>query len=238
MKTLKSALILCALLAVATSAIAQPEPCTVAPNPGSYTTVGGGMLPGRASEAFCGVPYGGQPGNQQNAASWDGATLGGQWKVYGMTIDAAGAVELVNTVNPVTGNGMIVYQTAYDGGTFWLSGTHTWGDSVNDMTGAVNDYQVTATVSVVAGLVTSIASNVYFTGVFDDCPDCYFEFVIANALRVWAGEAGSLPADYPAFYCAEATAGEAFDICCIDLSIDCKVGNRESSWGAIKQLHR
>ena len=238
MKTLRSIFLFCAILAIATSAGAQPDPCTVHPNPGAYTTTDGGMLPGRASEAFCSSPFhGGVPGNQQNAQSWDGSTLGTEWKVYGMTIDAAGAVELLNTVNAL-GNGMIVYGTDYDGGVFWLSGAHAWGDGSTGMYGTVDNYQVTATLSVVGGVVTSVASNVYFTGVFDDCPVCYFEFVISNALRVWVGDEGSQPADYPAFFCEGAPGGELFDVCCIDLVIDCGVGTEESSWGAIKQLHK
>jgi hypothetical protein len=190
------------------------------PIPGTYSTTLGNVDPGRVSESWC-TGAAGQPGNMQNAMSWDGAALGAQWHVWGMTIDAMGAVEIGNTVDG-SGNGTITYQTGYDGGQFWLSGANVWSPG-GDLVGLVQDYVVVATVTVIGGTPVGLTSNVSFHGTFDACGnDCIIEFAIANAIRI--GQGDMLPADYPA--------------CCINVSIDCAVDADSATWGSIKGLYR
>ncbi len=206
---------------------------------GFFTTQGGQVLPGRVSEAWCGgVP--GQPGNTENALSWDGMVLGTQWRVWGMAIDNTGATLISDDVNPVTGNGSRTYRTFYDGGQYWLAGTGPWGDGFNAVTGDITSYMVVTTVTVVAGNAVGATSNVTFTGAFSDCPaanDCAIEFGIANAILVWNPAMGPMPADYPDFLCGAAT-GELFDACCVTISIDCVVAAEEATWGSLKALYR
>ncbi len=66
----------------------------------------------------------------QNAMSWEGATLGTEWMIWGMTINAGGPVLVFDGVSG--GNGVRIYQTAYDGGEYWLSGDGSWTSGNDD----------------------------------------------------------------------------------------------------------
>jgi hypothetical protein len=174
----------------------------------------------------------------ENAMSWDGATLGTQWKVWGMAINANGPTVLSQVPNP--GGGWITtYQTLYDHGQFWLDGTFFGPPGPGDYTGTLTFFQAIATVTTDAGgNIVGVSSNVNFTGVFDDCDHCSIEYAITNAMLAWMPGWGAPPANYPPFLCG-ATMGEYFDVCCIQCSIYCDITENESkSWGAIKQLYR
>lgn len=235
MRMVKVVLILAALAVAAAPAFAA------CPNTaGSYSTTDGTLLAGRASEAWCaGGP--GQPGDMENTMSWDGATLGGQWKMWGMTIDANGAI-LVNTrtFGPYT---YLDYATDYEGGQFWLSGAHTWAAGV-DLVGHLTAYHVATTVTLYNGVPVGQTSNVTMTGVFDECTwhgnpsNCVLEFAIANAMKIWDSNAGTpMPANYPSLLCG-ATIGELFDACCIMASINCAVATESETWGSLKASYR
>jgi len=225
---------LAVLLVIPAAAGAQSCDEGTIPRTGMYYTSNGTLLPGRVSEAWCaGNP--GQPGNQENAMSWDGTTLATQWWVHGMTIDAAGAGE-ADRYFDANGTGWIDYVTNYDGGVFWLEGNHF--GSGPDLTGYLNYYNVNTRVSYVNGQKVGATSNVVFNGNFNECPYCIIEFVIANAMLVWTGEGDPGLPDYPGWECPEANAGELFDACCITARLDCPDATEETSWGAIKSLHR
>lgn len=233
------ATLLIAMMLVAPGARAQYGECDcpdgLMPHQQIFSTYTGTLLAGRASEAWCGTPeQPGVPGNQENALSWDGATLGAQWHVWGMTIDEAGAGMVASDIDEY-GNGWIDYVTNYDGGQFWLDGDH-FGDGSTDFTGNIMYYNVSARVTLVGGVPVGLTSNITFNGLFNECDCCYLEFVIANAMRIWDGINGPMPPDYPPFICG--TNGELFDACCITASISCYVSTRETSWGGIKTLHR
>lgn len=228
-------LIVPALLAAALPALAA------CPNSaGYYTTTNGTLLPGRASEAWCaGGP--GQPGNVENAESWSGAALGTQWKMWGMTIDANGAVEVGR--RQLGAYLYIDYATDYDGGQFWLSGAYPWAEGV-DLVGHLTAYHVSTTVTYYNGVPVGQTSNITMTGIFDECgwpgrpENCVLEFAIANAIKIWdSNSAGAMPANYPPFLC-NATLGELFDACCITAAINCAVPNEGASWGQLKGWYR
>lgn len=226
-----------ALMLAAVPALAQcPH------NVGVFSTYAGTLFSGRVSEAWCGVdgtPGPGEPGNMEDAMSWDGANLGTQWRVWGMTIDAAGAVLVGSNIDPF-GNGYMDYSTTYTGGQFWLAGNGPWGDGVNDLAGTLTSYNVSTRITLVGGQQVGATSNVYFTGSFSNCPggnNCVIQYTIANAIRVWMTGGGAMPANYPGFLCG-ASSGELFDACCIQSSIQCTVDEEEASWGAIKGLYR
>jgi hypothetical protein len=232
-------IILAAVCIVSLSARAD-DPCTPGgiPYDGNYSTYGGNLLSGRASEAWCGTPLmPGVPGNTENAMSWDDFTLGTQWKAWGMYIDETGAVWQAENLD-ADGTGWVDYVTNYEGGQFWLSGAHEWSDGT-DLTGQINYYIVNARVSYLEGQVIGVTSNVVFNGVFDQCPNCNLEYVIANAMRVWwPGDPDPAPADYPPFICGSGL-GELFEICCIMANITCHtIGTEPSTWGMIKELYR
>lgn len=238
MRLLRTSLACLGLLLTAASAWA------VCPNAnGVFSTYNGGMIPGRASEAWCGAggapTQPGVPGNTENAMSWDGANLGGQWKVWGMQIDPNGAILVGSrSFGPYT---YVDYVTDYTGGQFWLSRNGAWGDGYNDVTGVLTAYHVATTITLYNGNPVGQTSNITFTGAFTDCPemqDCTLEFVIANAMKVWdSGYGTPMPANFPPLLC-DANLGELFDVCCIQMSINCAVPAEEHSWGSLKAMYR
>jgi hypothetical protein len=233
------------ILAIATAvsltgaAYAQTHPCGdgALPYEGSWSAPNGGVLEGRISEAWCSSSYEpGEPGNTLNAQSWDGAALGTQWRFSGMSIDANGAVETASDVNAM-GFGWIDYLTSYEGGRFWLSGSEAWSDGT-DLEGDVTLCSVTARVTLVAWQPVMLISNITIVGVFDLCQECSIG-IAANSERVWmTGDPGAMPGSYPPFLCS-ADSGELHYTCCMDVDIMCSVtGTEESTWGAIKEMHR
>jgi hypothetical protein len=236
-----SVMILAVVTAVSLTGIAsaQTHPCGdgALPYEGSWTAPGGGLLEGRISEAWCYSPFSpGQQGNTLNAESWDGAALGTQWKISGMSIDAAGAVEVGRDVN-ASGFGWIDYVTNYEGGNFWLEGSNSWSDGT-DLEGYVTVCNVNARVTLVGGMAVAVTSNITIVGVFDLCELCSIE-IAANSTRLWkTGDAGAMPTGYPPFLCG-ANSGELHYSCCMNASIMCYVtGTEESTWGAIKDMYR
>ena len=232
MKLVKALFMSLLAILVAVPALAD---CSVHPNPGIYTTTDGSILPGRVSEAWCTLASPGVPGNTENAESWDGTTLGAQWRVWGQAIDQYGA-QMTGSSIDAYGNGWVDYVTNYVGGQFWLSKNHTWGDGVNDLTGTLTYFNVSARVSLIGGQIVGATSNVFLPGYFDNCPLCTLQYVITNAMLAWMPGWGAAPANYPAYLCG-ATMGEYFDVCCIRASIYCPVGTEATTWGAIKSLY-
>jgi len=234
MKLLRILVVFVLVMLVASWAFAA---CAHKPQNGVYSTSTTTMLAGRASEAFCSGVGPGVPGNTQNAMSWDGAVLGGQWKIWGMTIDPQGAVEVGRFL--VNGNGWIDYVTNYTGGQFWLSGAHTWGDGLGDFTGLITYYNVGTKVSYANGVPIGATSNITMWGTFNDCNYCFLNYGISNTLLTWrTGYATPMPANYPPFLCA-AVAGELHEVCNAEISIFCDVtATHPSTWGSIKELYR
>jgi hypothetical protein len=234
MRLVKTAFVLSLILLIASSAFAV---CSHKPKDGIYSTSNGSILAGRCSEAYCDGGGGGRPGNTQNAMSWDGAVLGGQWKMWGMAIDAGGAVETGRFFDG-TGWGWIDYVTNYTGGQFWLSGGGGWGDGLGDFTGAVTYYNVGAKINFVGWQPVGITSNVTMTGKFNDCNYCFIDYGSANSLLIWkTGDAAPMPSNYPLFLCG-AIAGELHEVCDLTIRIFCDVTATEAStWGKIKELY-
>ena len=198
------------------------------------------LLNGRVSEAWCGgVPS--VPGNAKNLMSWEGSSmeLGLEWKLWDMTIGAGGAVLVFDGVSG--GNGVRIFQTAYDGGLFWLGGEGLWTLGDIELHGDVYDYLEVTTVTYIADEIVAAVSNITFNGVFGDCPEdnaCVIEFAIANAALIWRSDwTTPMPTDYPPFLCG-ATEGELFSTSDITLGINCAVAVEETDWSSVKDLYR
>lgn len=234
MKVAAVFLTVCLGLLHATSAFAQY------PNAGIYSTATGTMLPGRASETWCaldGTPYAGDPGNTENAQSWDGVGLGTEWRLWGMEIGEAGASMIDSNIDG-GGNGWVTYSTPYDGGVFWLSKDGEWGDGTTDFTGYLTRYDVVTTITYVGGNLVGASSNISAAGYFDTVPQWVVEFIIANALLIWHPAYGTpMPGDYPPLLC-DAPTGELFNVCCVTLSFQRPVNTEQYTWGAVKALYR
>lgn len=210
------------------------------PAPGTYTSVDIGfgsqdVLTGRGSNSRP-VPDQGVD-NVFNAKSWDGAALGTQW-IFTCGISVS---QVVDNNLDMNGNGTIVFTTEYGGGTFWFSKDGPWGDSVNDLTGTINDLTRITTLQYVAGNPVAAVENVNTNGEFDDS-NCVLRFVINN--NVGLGDTDSnppLPADYPPFLDLNCGAtrndGSWGDVRDIVLDIFCPVPVEETSWGHVKSMY-
>jgi len=248
MRPLKMMLLAAGMMLLASTVSAQFCGCpdNTIPYQRMWSTYDGSLLPGRVSEAWCGMdPYPvqpGVPGNTEYAQSWDGANLGTQWEVWGMQIDAAGGDEVARDMDAM-GTGWIDYVTNYTGGKFWLSGAHFGPPGSVDFEGTITYYNVGTRVNFFYGQVTGLTSNVTFNGwMTETCECCYIEYAIANAMRVWVEGQGAAPSPYPPFICSEdktpGTTGELFDACCIMASISCPNSTEDTSWGVIKDMYR
>ncbi len=210
------------------------------PNGGVYRSSQGTMALGRAAEGWCGaggsaVDFG-QPGNALHLMSWSDGVLGGQWHIFGLTVDAAGAV-LVDSYMSPQGIGWKDYLINYDGGHFWLSGDHAWSTDGLPVTGMVSSFSLSVRVNYFLNQVDGATSNVSMTGSFDGCGECVFQYVLADGLLAWRTGWPNQPSGYPELPCG-ANVGELTDICSINANINCSVTNESETWGDVKSLFR
>jgi len=225
------------LLALLVVLMATPVFAACPDQVGIFSTYDNTMLPGRAAEAWCsGTPM--TLGNELNTESWDGATVGDQWKVWGMAVDS---VTLIEDAVDINGNGWMDYQINYAGGEFWFSKDHTWGDGASDLLGTVSMYITVVTYTYVAGNMVGATANISWNGYFGGCPemnDCVVEFSIANSMLVWSAESGlPEPVGYPGMLCGDEGDGEVHDHCCITMSLNCAVANEDASWSSLKAMY-
>jgi len=175
-------------------------------------------------------------GNDVNSQSWDGSVLGSQWIVFGMAIDYDGGV-LVDSDIDENGNGWEDWLINYEGGEFWFSKDHSWGDGISDLHGLVDMYHSFVTVTYVDGYLVGQTANISWNGRFLDCPemnDCVVNFVIANSILIWRSDWGlPRPANYPGMLCSEGL-GELHDMCCITMSLDCAIATKLITWSALR----
>jgi len=211
------------------------------PIPGTYTSVDMGfgsqnVLTGRGSNSRP-VPDLGVD-NVVNAMSWDGATLGTQWR-----FQCAVSISQSSTNNlDANGNGTVLFETVYTGGTFWLSMAGPWSGGPVDLTGVMNTTTRNTTLQYVAFNPVAAVENVSTSGTFDGSA-CVLQFVINNNVGIGDTDIPmSLPADYPQFLdtacqTGSRTSGSWGDVRDIMLSIDCPVPAVPSTWGHLKQVY-
>jgi hypothetical protein len=230
--------LLLTLLCVAVAAPAAATP----PNDGAYNSsdLGGTMQTGLFSESWV-VSGPGQIGNTVNAMSWDGVTLGGEWKVWCPAIAAAPV--LTEDTRDGNGTGDVEYQTDYIGGYFWLSKNGPWGDGTEDYSGVLLSFEITARYQYIFGNLAGIRSNVTLVGDFDGYGNC-MTYAINNAAFVGMSPS-ALPAWYPPFLdtsCATGTVsvggwGTATQIT-LTVFGTCVIGTEQTTWGAVKARYR
>ena len=110
-----------------------------APLNGDYqsTDLGGPLLLGRYTEGWAGGGGALDPGTTLNAESWDGSTLGTQWK-YWCSTSESDAVLLTDNVN-TSGNGNRTYMKTFVGDYIWLSGTGPWANGDPEYLGTIEE---------------------------------------------------------------------------------------------------
>jgi hypothetical protein len=235
------------ILSLATTAFASG---TNPPLPGTYKTLTSTVLPGRATESMPCDSCFGQVGNLVMAESWDGVTLGTNWKVSCPQI-ATTPTLLYDGV--VSGTGQRIFQAAYTGGTLWLSGAGAWGSGDPTYSGSLTSFVVVAAYQYVGGTLVGIVSNINFSGSIDGYDDC-FTLAISNAEFLGAtssappgspSRALAVSGPFPAFQgpsdCnVSGTHGSYWDVHDITFSIlgHCTTSTRSSSWGSLKNMYR
>ena len=236
MKRSGIAIAFCVLLLAGTS-LAGP------PLIGDYdsTDLGGVVYVGRYTEGWDGGGGALIDGTTLHAESWDGMSLGTQWR-YWCSTEASDAQLLVDTVNG-SGNGNRTYMKTFIGGYIWLSGTGPWANGDVDYPGVIDSYTEFETITYSNWVPIAAVTNVQATAHFDNYPAQCMTFYIGNGTRVATTELEeTIPANYPDLLdpncMATRTEGAAWDFTSITLSITgCEVGTEESSWGAIKSLY-
>lgn len=244
-----------AALIIVFAAIANAQPYDP-PVHGTYQSVdmpGGTMQKGYFSESWpTATPGHGQVGNTINAASWDGAALGNEWKLWCTSI--ALPPTQVSDNRDGNGDGEVTWKTYYNGGRYWLTKAGTWSsDNLVDFTGDIYNFTVTTTYQYwMGGQLLGIRSNITFIGHFDLLdPSWDYECIvyeINNTAFFGTTDEGPKPAEFPEFLDPDAcpsmvapnpALGGWGDVTHITIAINnCAVPVNETTWGEIKTLYR
>jgi hypothetical protein len=225
------------ILLLAGTALAGP------PLSGAYKSVdiGGPVYVGRYTEGWAAGGGAIFAGATLNAESWDGATLGAQWK-YWCGTQVSNSILLINTVD-VNGNGNRTYMSTFVGGYIWLSGSGPWANGDPDYPGVIDNYAEFETITYQNWVPISAVTNVQAMAHFNNYPALCMTFYIGNGSRVATTDLGDpIPPNYPAFLdpaCSPTeTLGACWDFFTITLTLtNCAVGTEQSTWGAIKSIY-
>lgn len=212
---------------------------------GTYETLSGTIQPGRATESMSADLVFLSVGDMMWAESWNGATLGGNWKLTCMKISGPPTLLFDGVAG---GTGQRIYSTAYAGGSIWLSGSGAWAaGGAPYYTGSITMFKVTTTQQYVGGTLVGAVDDINFAGTFEGAGQC-FAMDIANAELVGATGSAFLPPPggiWPAFHgpsdCgAVGSHGSYWSVHDITLVIsgDCLTPGAPSTWGRIKSLYR
>lgn len=177
-------------------------------------------------------------GGVLHAESWDGGTLGGDWKVLcPQVVSVTLIVDLV-----FGGNGQRIYQIDYTGGVIELGGAGPWGNGDPVYTGIIDTYVEIRTVLYAAGVkvgsVSDHAVSAHLQGYTQSC----MTWGIGNG--AWLGESpAAKPAGYPDYRLASCTpapdSGHWGDITDLTISVTgCAVSAETKTWGSVKSLYR
>jgi hypothetical protein len=236
MRNAFTVLILSAMLALGIStAFAQP------PVDGVYKTQDLDFLEGRYSISWPGANGYEDVGNVLNVESWDGATLGTEWRLYCPYI-----VNVFTLYYNDLGGGTVIagYQIEYAGGAVWLDGSGPWGGGDASYSGLIQTHMEIRSVQIVAGTLTGLDSDHSTSATITGYPSDCVLFAIGNS--AWIGDTpqhGAKPADYPAFLDGNCdpvgTDGHWGTATDLTLTVQgCAVSTQEQSWGSVKSLYR
>ena len=236
---MKAVIVVLLSVIIAVPALAGP------PANGTYKSsdIGGTMLPGHYSESW--FPTKLTVNNTLNEESWDGATLGTQWRWYCPWVIGAPTL-LLNTVDG-NGNGVKTWRVTYVGGTCWLDGAGPWAGGDPFYTASINTWIAIVTETfqnfVEVGTVRTHSASANFDNYDERCMSLQIE----NTEKLGDTNGGPLPAGFPNFWdwngCVDigtAGPGEWGDVDSITFTIQgCEtVRTEQKSWGAVKSLYR
>jgi hypothetical protein len=234
------AVILLATALFASVALAGP------PLAGVYKTTdnGGTISTGRYTEGWAAGGAALAPGTTLNAESFDGASLGTEWR-YSCSTETGPAVLLYDTVD-INGNGNRAYKKTFVGGTIWLSGTGPWANGDPSYPGVIDTYAEFETLMFSEGVQVAAITNVQANAHFDAYPTQCMTFYVSNGSLVGGTAFGQTkPAGYPDLLLAgscspTAPEGAWWNMMTMTLTVSsgCSTPARPSTWGAVKTLYR
>ncbi|MCI0451847.1 MAG: hypothetical protein L0Z51_05570 [Candidatus Latescibacteria bacterium] len=203
---------------------------------GTYKSTDGDFDEGREASSWAAGGGFLSTGGVLHAESWDGAALGGDWKI--VCPQVVSVVLIADLV--FGGNGSRIYQIDYNGGYVELGGAGPWGNGDPSYTGTIDTYTEIRTVLYSAGVQVGSVSDHSVGASLQGYTQSCVSWAIGNG--VWLGNA-PVPAGYPSLLdpaCnPTATTGHYGDIRDLTLSITgCAVGTREATWGSVKSLYR
>jgi hypothetical protein len=225
--------ILTVVLAVgAVSVLAGP------PANGTYKSSDGDFDEGREASSWAAGGGYLSTGGVLHAESWDGAALGGDWKIVCPQVVA------VTLIADLTsgGNGQRIYKLDYAGGYIELDGAGPWAGGDALYTGIIDTYTEIRTVQYVGGAKTGAVSDHAVSAHLSGYPTTCMTWGIGNG--AWLGESPTAkPAGYPTWLdpnCgATATSGHWGPFSDLTISVTgCSVAAQEATWGSVKALYR
>ena len=213
-----------------------------APLGGTYTSEAGQVSQGRHTESFANDGDFLTLGNAINAASWDGATLGVQWS-YSCP-DISSTLLLADLVNPVTGDGQMIYKKTFTDGTFTMNGTgEAWDGGDATYTGVINFYSETTTIIFASFQRVNAVTNITWSGYFDGYEYPCVQWAANGATLGDTSDGSALPAGFPPFVNPDdcslgRTHGIWWQNSDVTMTIyGCTIPVEETTWGNIKALY-
>lgn len=177
-------------------------------------------------------------GNVLHAESWDGSTLGTDWKIL------CPEVVRVTLIVDLTsgGTGQKIYQLDYRGGYLELSGSGPWGNGDALYTNLIDTYYEFRTIQYVGGVKVGSVSDHQVTAHTALYGQKCITWGIGNG--VWLADSAFPPVNYPQYRDTSCSpiplkTGHWGDIRDLTLTIQgCTVSTEQSSWGAVKAMYR
>lgn len=206
------------------------------------TDLGGSIFDGHYTEGYLAANGAPLAGTVLNSESWDGTTLGTQWRYWCGETQTDGQV-IQNTVD-ANGNGSKTFMKTFVGGFIWLSGTGPWANGDADYPGVIDTYVEIETVLYQNFVRQSAVTNVNAVAHFDAYPNACLTFAIGNGAEVGSTDFGMMkPAEFPDALDNTCTAGAAnaswWNFFSITLTVSgCSTPAQESTWGGLKSLYR
>lgn len=207
--------------------------------PGNWSWIGG-----RSSESFCEVDgepsVRGAPGNLLDFQSWDGSSLGLQWRIQDLRIDDGGSELFIEEINE-NGDGYRIYHARCTGGRYRLAPGGPWSTGPEDLSGQVTEAEIAWSSIVVNWRVVGQSQDLLVLAGIEGCPGAEMvtvEFGLSSS-AAWMPEwVHPLPADYPSFGCFAGT-GDLLDVNGIHFEVEFPmITTGQVSWSTVKSWFR
>jgi len=203
-----------------------------APATGTWKSSLAEILEGRQATSWSAASGHYQLGNVINQASWDGATLGGEWKIVCPVITNTTTLVNIPGIQKIT-------QIDYVGGYIWLSGAGPWAGGDASYVGTITTYVEIRTEQFPGAYGTTENHNISATvnGYPGVC-------ITGQWNGAWLGDtdASAKPANFPDFLDTDCNPTPTLGRWGLDNGITlhvtgCEVPVERSTWGAVKSRY-